>query len=137
MHKKHVFLKIILSFVVYAVLLSGCSAKALSDSGKRWKCTVKIPANSKEIVLSDEIIQTDTGELSLQNQTGEDIIWYLYEDGGEEASYVRELAEGGAATQYQLEKDVDYRIGIQADIAEEKELTVVISEKPNGEPYYQ
>lgn len=114
------------------LLLGGCGEK----TGQEWLCTAEIPKNSDEIVLLDAMIQTTSGELSIQNHADVAIRWFLF-NAEEEANDVRMLDVGaaGVGTMKELDTEVTYRVGIQVHVAGEREIEVLISEYPSQKPY--
>lgn len=114
------------------LLLGGCGEK----TGQEWLCTAEIPKNSDEIVLLDAMIQTTSGELSIQNHADVAIRWFLF-NAEDEANDVRMLDVGaaGVGTMKELDAEVTYRVGIQASVEEAREIEVLISEYPSQKPY--
>ncbi len=107
------FAVIILSF-----LISSCSND--TDAGKetKWDCTVTCAEKSKEesyiITYSEEEVVSSTGTLSVQSRNDFDIIVHLLTDSESERSI--EVPAGGVSCLYQIEKDVIYTAGCQADV---------------------
>lgn len=132
--KKKYLRSTLLIVILAALFLIACSPR--NKEGKKWDCTVTIPENSNEIVLSDTLIKTTSGELNIQNHTDLDIIWYLYDSENiEEPVGQMNVKPAGAGVLYQLEADIQYRVGIQADSSSERDVTVIVAEYPNSEPY--
>ncbi|WP_147348018.1 hypothetical protein [Clostridium sp. AM58-1XD] len=130
-------IKYLLFVAILTAVLSGCEKE---KEGRTWDCTVTIPQNSDEIVLSNTVVQTDSGELSMQNHGDVDMMWFLYEIDGEAIQVEKpaarmEIKAGGAGTMFQLDRKKDYAVGIQADSPVERKVTVIVSEYPNSDPY--
>ena len=130
-------IKYLLFVAILTAVLTGCKK---TEEGKRWNCTVTIAQNSDEIVLSREVIRTNSGELSIQNHEDIDIMWYLYEKNGSEVpmekpAFSMKISAGGAGAQYHLDQNKEYLVGIQADSPTERKVTVIVSEYPNSDPY--
>lgn len=133
---KEIFMKrLIVSIVIisYFVFLSGCKN---NSEIKRWSCEFTILENSDEIILSETVLHTNTGKLCVQNRTKLDIKLYLF-DNKEMTHPVHELyiPVGGACDMYQLDKETDYYVGVQANSTTTTEATIIISEEIISEPY--
>jgi len=122
--------KTIVAVFLFAIILcmGGCGEKAT----KVWNCTVAISEDKSEYVFSEESIRTECGELRLQCAQMVDVDFCLaYEDANGEQVVICEetLTAGGVFVQYQIDPDIEYKIGIRADVEANTELTVYVMEK--------
>ena len=132
--KKSVF---IFSIIFFVFLFNGCSKN--TDLGKKlkWDCTVTCAEESKDnsyiITYSSEKVVCTTGILSIQNRNDFDIIVHLSTSNEEER--VEKITAGSTCILYQIKKDVDYTVGLYADVEENTEIKCMIYDGEWSEPY--
>ncbi|MFI3169243.1 MAG: hypothetical protein R3Y06_04785 [Faecalibacterium sp.] len=127
---------VLLTTFIIAVIIVLTFAKDATVEQIKWDCSVIIPENSDQIIFSETLIKTNTGELNIQNQSGVDITLYLY-DSQDKTEIVRELymQTGAAGILYQIDTNREYCIGIQSDTSSTVEVTIIISNVSDTDPY--
>lgn len=132
--KKRMF---IFSIIILALLFNGCSKKTDLEKKSKWDCSVACAEESKDnsyiITYSSEKVVCNTGALSIQNRNDFDIIVHLLTSNEEER--VEKITAGSTSILYQIEKDVDYTVGVYADVEENTEIKCMIYDGEWSEPY--
>lgn len=127
----------IFSIIFFVLLFNGCSKNTDLEKKSKWDCTVTCAEESKDnsyiITYSSEKVVCTTGILSIQNRNDFDIIVHLSTSNEEER--VEKITEGTTCILYQIKKDVDYTVGLYADVEENTEIKCMIYDGEWSEPY--
>lgn len=132
--KKRVF---IFSIIILVFLFNGCSKNTDLEKESKWDCSVACAEESKDnsyiITYSSEKVVCNTGALSIQNRNDFDIIVHISTSNEEER--VEKITAGSTVILYQIKEDVDYTVGVYADVEENTEIKCMIYDGEWSEPY--
>ncbi len=116
------------------VLLALCSCAKKADE----KQLLSFTAHAGDTVpyMASEPMNSDSGQLYLQNRSSAAIVWYLYgTDNMDVPAYEMTVEPSGAGSFVSLDAKTDYYSAIAASVTQDTEIIVVVSQQPNSDPY--
>lgn len=103
---------------VLIMLLSACSGDDFKNTVTEWDCTVLCAEASTDntyiITYSEQKISAKNGRVTIQNPN--DFVVVVHLSGGEAAERTCKIAPGETALLSELENDVDYTVGVHAEV---------------------
>ena len=131
---------IVLAAVVLCIAAAVCfltDPKQEKEYAK-WDCSVFCVQSSADdeycITYSSEMPQSDSGVLTFQNRNAFAITIHLTnQKSGEEEVFL--IPAGGVTTRYQIERGVEYLIGVHADVPEGAEIRLMVYDGEETETY--
>jgi len=113
------------------------SDQTIQVSEDKWDCTVHCAKESGEnsyvITYSEKEILADTGRITFQNRNMFAITVHLIGKGKE--AFVSEIAPGGNVVFMQADPEVNYTVGIHAEVEEGTELSLMVYDGEWSEVY--
>lgn len=122
--------KIIVFWVCLALMVSfvGCSKNQKPAEQSKWDCSITCAEEDKlneyVITYSDKKLTSQTGVLTFQNRNDFNIVVHLLASGEEERT--AEIPAGGVSSLYQIKDDIEYTVGIHADVCENTEIKLMV-----------
>ena len=124
--------------LVLGLVLVGCSPKNPDTSAtSKWDCSVRCAEESTPdkyiTTYSDVKVGSKTGTLTIQNRNNFDIAVHLLCEGEHER--VSDIIPAGGCYSFLKMNDIEYTVGVHADVDENTEMKVFVYDGENTEPY--
>lgn len=125
--------------VLSCTLFWGCTNLKHVEETANWDCSVYCAEDSGDetyvITYSNSTIISQTGVLSFQNRNDFDVVVHLLANDQEERTV--EIAAGGISVLYQINKNVDFTVGIHADVTEGTEIKLMVYDGEKAEVFIE
>lgn len=121
---------------VCLLVVAGLVALGPKLTEKRWLCTYSVQAGHSEPLLDEQGLKLETKEMYIQNCAKADLTLLLFQAENLETPVdTASISAGGVVHYLALDPEQTYYLGIQAQVEEDREIQLIVTNHPNATPY--